>query len=70
MRKYIEKKIPKPATRQVNEKIYRGKISQTCYEAGLCDPHFLSLTHRLIIDTKAKWARVKLHRTRDPNMSW
>ena len=37
-----------------NEKIYRGQITQTCYEAGLCDPQFLSVTHRYIIDTKAK----------------
>ena len=53
-----------------NEKKYQGQISQTWYEAGLCDPHFLSVTHRYFIDTKAKWARVNCDRSRDPNMSW
>ena len=53
-----------------NEKKYQGQISQTWYEAGLCDPHFLSVTHHYFIDTKAMWARVNCDRSRDPNMSW
>lgn len=37
---------------------------------SLYDPYFLSVTHLLIFDTKARSARVTLDRTWNPFLSW